>query len=722
MMSHLKKSQPRLLVLCVALLGWVSAGAQTARAADVDNSSLKLMPADAAFYSTSLRMREQFDIIANSKAWAKLRSLPAVKLFWAKIQDDLTKKGGPLEQYQEFVKDPANAQLIELLTDMVSNEFFIYGGDTSGEAIELAVEMYVNAIGAAFMAGVQKQENTNELAAQAMLDTLSEKAEHIKAPDLIMGWKLSKTDRADAQLKRLETILKAEADKEPVMKGRVKTVKVGGSDVLTLALDGKMVPWNKLFEKYEKGGKDYDKLAKKLKDSTLSISLGVRDQYLVFAIGATPEHLAKLGKGKSLAGRAELKPLAKFADQRIIDVSYVSEAFMARIGTSSKDVDEMAKQGRDALKKVELPPELKKRLEKDLEEFVKDMKAYVTKPGAVMAFSFLTSSGIESYSYDWSEHPSSDGSKPLTLVHHLGGNPLLAAVGRTKYQPENYQRLVKWIKIANSYVDDFAVPLLNDDQKRMYEQFTKLAYPLLKRIDKATGDMLLPSLADGQSAFVLDAKWTSKQWFPELTTDKPMPMLELAIIMGVSDADLFKKACAEYRAVINDAFAVVSNAFGGLFPELKIPLPEAKKVKGGTVYYYEIPPFPGVDRRILPNIGLSDHVMVFSLSQEHSERVLAKTPLKSEALKAELDKPLTGIIYFDWAGTLDALTPWLEFAATRIAQEKLGGKDKKGIDEIVSQLREVLEILKVFHSVTCVIYVEDKATVMRSAAIFRDLK
>src|SRR5205823_1874176 len=142
------------------------------------------------------------------------------------------------------------------------------------------------------------------------------------------------------------------------------------------------------------------------------------------------------------------------------------------------------------------------------------------------------------------------------------------------YQPVHYQRFVKWIKIANSYVDDFGVPLLNDDQKRMYEQFTKLAYPLLKRIDKATAEMLLPSLADGQAAFVLDARWTSKQWFPDLTTDKPMPMLELAIIMGVSDADMFKKACAEYRAVINDAFAVISNAFGGLFPELKIPLPE----------------------------------------------------------------------------------------------------------------------------------------------------
>src|SRR5262249_51780510 len=203
------------------------------------------------------------------------------------------------------------------------------------------------------------------------------------------GCKLPKTERAGDQIKRLETILKAAADTEPIMKGRVKTVKVAGNDVLTVNLDGKMVPWNKLFERFEKDGKDYDKLAKKLKEATLSISLSVREPYLLFGIGASPEHLAKLGKGKSLAERAELKPLAKFADQRIIDVGYVSEAFLARVSTGTKDIDDLVKQGRDALKKVELPADLKKRLEKDLEELAKDMKAYVSKPGASINFSFL---------------------------------------------------------------------------------------------------------------------------------------------------------------------------------------------------------------------------------------------------------------------------------------------------------------------------------------------
>ena len=56
-------------------------------------ATLWLVPAEAAFYSASLHNREQFEVIANSKAWAKLKSLPAAKLFWAKVQEDLAKPG-----------------------------------------------------------------------------------------------------------------------------------------------------------------------------------------------------------------------------------------------------------------------------------------------------------------------------------------------------------------------------------------------------------------------------------------------------------------------------------------------------------------------------------------------------------------------------------------------------------------------------------------------------
>ena len=51
--------------------------------------------------------------------------------------------------------------------------------------------------------------------------------------------------------------------------------------------------------------------------------------------------------------------------------------------------------------------------------------------GAVMGLSFLTDRGIEGYQYAWGGHGPMDGSKPLGLLEHVGGNPSWAwSLGR----------------------------------------------------------------------------------------------------------------------------------------------------------------------------------------------------------------------------------------------------------------------------------------------------
>src|SRR5207245_8991171 len=106
------------------------------------------------------------------------------------------------------------------------------------------------------------------------------------------------------------------------------------------------------------------------------------------------------------------------------------------------------------------------------------------------------------------------------------------------------------------YVEDFVVPRLDEAQKGQYEQVMKMFHPLLERLDKATGTMLLPALKDGQTAFVLDAKSESKQWHQMMpASDKPLPLLEPALVFGVSDAELLKKAMTEYRAIISEAIS-----------------------------------------------------------------------------------------------------------------------------------------------------------------------
>ena len=62
----------------------------------------------------------------------------------------------------------------------------------------------------------------------------------------------------------------------------------------------------------------------------------------------------------------------------------------------------------------------------------KDIRALIPNVGAAMEFSFLTDRGVESYSYQWGQFPTLDGSKPLGLQSHFGGTPLLGIVARAK--------------------------------------------------------------------------------------------------------------------------------------------------------------------------------------------------------------------------------------------------------------------------------------------------
>ena len=82
--------------------------------------------------------------------------------------------------------------------------------------------------------------------------------------------------------------------------------------------------------------------------------------------------------------------------------------------------------------------------------------------------------------------------------------------------------------------------------------------PLLGRLDKATRDLLIPALADGQTGLVIDAKLTSRQFIKALPpTEQALPMLEPAIVVGVSDAAKLKQAFAEYYAVADDFVEVL---------------------------------------------------------------------------------------------------------------------------------------------------------------------
>ena len=80
------------------------------------------------------------------------------------------------------------------------------------------------------------------------------------------------------------------------------------------------------FKKIEANPGDVDKIVARLKEMTLVVAVGLRDNFLLVSIGSSTDVLARMGQGKRLAERPELAPLQKFAGKRLISVGYISEA------------------------------------------------------------------------------------------------------------------------------------------------------------------------------------------------------------------------------------------------------------------------------------------------------------------------------------------------------------------------------------------------------------
>jgi hypothetical protein len=732
MLHHKRTAAPgkTLLILAAALLLAPNVSAPVRAEDKKPDSSLGLVPADAAYYSAMLRNREQFDAVAKSKSWARITQLPFYQMASLLLQHEYSGDGGRLAPLREWVEQDENRDLLQMLKDAVSDEIFCYGAANWISFVDLYTQLnHAQQFGAVrqLLKDADDKKALEMAAPRAMLRVLARNPDKIKTPDLVLGFKIKDAKKAEAQIKRLESLLNILVMMQPIFEGRVKRVKVGGGDFLTLKLDGEMLPWDKISLKdIEEAAGEFEGVEKNLKRLTLTISLGVRDGFLLLSFGSGTDGLKQLGgEGARLTGRPELKPLVRAAGKRLTGISYSSKALRTKSEISREDIDSLAVLAGQALDAAGIPEEKRKPIEKDLADLARDLKKNVPSVGASLAFSFLSERGYESFDYNHGDFPERDASKPLTLLEHVGGDPILAVVGRSKGTLESYQTMAKWIKIAYGHAEPLLVEKLDAKQKEKYQQVRTAFLPLVKQLDEVTAKMLLPALADGQGGFVLDAKWKSKQWQGAMpASDKALPMPELGIFVGVSDSALLEKAVKSYAKILEDGFAKAREIGPeGEVPPIKLPEPEVKTGKAGKLFVFRLPKEWELDKQVAPTAGLSEKVGVLTLSVEHAERLLAATPLKVEGGPlANAKRPLAGASYFSWAALVDTLSPWVMFGLeqARAANALPGGGDEKQAEEIFKQVRTVLDVLKAFRVSTSATYLEEGVLVTHSETIVRD--
>lgn len=686
--------------------------------------SLALVPEDAASYAVLLHNKDAFDAVVGSKAYAKLLEIDEVR--------DALEAGKT--QWEAALGDPAMKGLIQALLDGLSHEVFFYV-DPSYARFNLIYQR-ANMHGSMMAAASSLHEPDPFAQMRGILDVLADHAGELETPIMVIGMKMSDPDAAEGAISFVKLSLGPQL-KNAGFPAQLEEEKVGGVKLTTLKMNGGMIPWEEipLDQISEEPGK-YDGLVAKLKTMTLAISMGVKDDYLIVSMGPTNEHVAALGKGKTLAGRPEMAKLNELNGKKLCSLSYVSqEGAQLNLDAALAPFAAMI----DAVPQF-LPPDtedmLRGRIKADLKEFNKDVQKQIPAAGAMLSATTFSPHGFDTVSFNWTKSPQLDSSQPLTLLDHIGGDPICYAVAREKQDPQQYEMMVKWLGKIDGYLSQLAEQE-EGEAADDYKKFRQQMAPLLARLDTANRKKLMPALKDGQTAVVLDAKMTSKQWLQAMpASPHPLPLPELAMVRGVSDAKLLKQGCREYFAVAKEVARILHEIDPDGVPEIDIPAPQHRDVAEGEIYFYPLPKEAGADKRIAPTAGLSDNVAVLALTRRHARRLLRSTPPAADGPLAQYkNKPIGVAVGFNFAALVDAAVPWVEYgiAAQNKFEIQQSAEDQPAPDapddepadpeaeKALGIVRTVADVLKCFRGYSAVTYREDGVLVTRGQWRFEDL-
>lgn len=781
MMSFLNRAVVS-VVSPVVIVTAFSALAPCATAADsLADSGVAMIPEDAAFVSATLRAREQYDRFVKSNAFAALKKLPFVSRAADSVEEQKLQPGSPLSIAATFMELPENEQALQLLKDMVATDTFVYGEPSCVTFVELMkkIQQAQNAAGVLRLAsgdasvggfevdvleGIDVEEmdeddddeedgkkgaadtrrrlrakpvrfqaadaaeqiSADELATRLVVKTLSENINLIVVPDVVWGFKTTKRDAATSQLKRIEVLVKLITQTNPALADSLERRKVAGGEVVTFTIKPDANLIRDAIPGLEDHEQELEKVFDKIERLELVIGLGVIGDRVILTIGDSIDHLEKLvvagSDRKPLLATKPFEPLRAQKDKPLTGISYLSEAMQKALAPSSSDIEQLADLSDTIADLADLPDGAADEARRSLGKVAEGYKRRLPVPGPWMAFSFLSEQGYEGYVWDWSKNLPFDGSKRLGLLEHTGGAPLAAAAFRVKNDPGQFEDFASWVDMGWSFFLKYLVPKADeDDQEKIGEVDEHLA-PLGSKFIGIVRTKILPSLADGQMAFVIDGKSSTKRLHQSLpSAAEPLPLVEPAIVLGLADPKLFREGMSDLFELSDEVVDAVREMNPDALPaEYRVPEPVKNKVEGGTLWSYPLAN-SGLDEKVQPSIGVGESAAVLSLVPKQAGRLLLKTRLETGSRLAKFEEPLVGAAALDWAGLIDAIQPWaVYFTRYGCVQQRDGNVDPEselGPDDENEQAKDALAQAKVVFEVIKSLRVAVAETAMESDAM-----
>jgi hypothetical protein len=707
--------------------------------------SLRAVPATAAFYSASLRLEEQWKTFVESNTYDRLMEVPIFQMAKMQIQFQWQSNPDPtLGEIRDYFQSEEGERTLAIMRQMFADEVFLYGGEDIAQVLSLFAEL--NSINRA--AGIEAAttgRDQKEVMAEHVYDLLDERGDEFKVPNMVIGFRVEDRAETASHLDHLQAkLVELLEEDQPEIAERIDREQIGGHEFVTLRLDGSMLPWDKLREESENlDDEQFGKWKRLLSDKSVAVAIGVVEEFVLVSIGDSTEHVEKFGEGEVLADHAELARLEKHAEERITSIAYVSEAFAERVSSPEQTVEDLVSLADDALGAAEISSEDRAALVADLRAFGKDLLKYTPSPSTYLMVNYLTGRGYEGFEYRLGTLPMLDDSEPLSILSHVGGDPLGFFASRSRQSVEQYDETIESVKRLAVRVEKLAEEKAPSEEWAKYMEYRDEVVELLARLDHATREHLFPALKDGQQALVIDVAAESQRWIDQMPkSPKALPMLELGVATSVSDAEHLRAGIAEYFAVAEDVAKLLHEANPEEVPAVDVPEPEKRELDGGTMYTYPLPAEWGIDAQVAISGAVTKSVAAASAFPAFTERLLQPAPLKIET-SIDMDRAAAQASHFQCAKLIDAVSPWIDYGfdvamgKLKIEEEDAEAANEESEDEevdpqqaaavmqmgfVLPQIHQLLNVAKAIQSRSSITYHEDDAWVTHFEMHLKDIE
>ena len=652
------------------------APAAVGAAVNLEATAITLAPSDAAFFNTSLNMRQDWQQQVTNGWVAEVRRVPYVQQLEQFLQEQWDNPQPQAEQVKTFLSSPIVRDIAKLLGDMASRECFVYGEHNWCDFLQgFAALQYEMA---------QLTSSDEDAIREYVLDLEKADIDAIPIPTTIIGFQLSDDENARTQLDALEGVLQLALGNveplKPLLKG-LRRKDLSNGQILSMTLAADQIPWQDIPAPDDKATEVIEHVADLLEGRKVVISLGVIANRLLISVSDTSDTLLNIGRNgaDNLLANDALAPLMKSKPAELRGVTFASSDWRNSVWQSNfgNYFERLAMQLSNQIIADADEAEAED-LDKWQEELIEDCAWLDEKIAELMpeyadtlAYAFRSPAGTETLVYDWTPSWLLENAKPLEVTRHGGTGPLLLVASRQVWLEGGDEIVTGVLDALPKHVDQLIeAGVIEADAAEKVKEVVDGVIPILEDMFAALRDEVVPALDGNESLLAITALATASQLSEDAPTPpQPLPLPEIGVVMKLKDKEQFLSGCEEIVAGINALIDFAREQGAELPPNVRVPEPQEETLPGGGTRYSYPSNAPAPFDQFQLQMAIDAKVAVVGYSTRQVRDLYQERPLVARPAWYSPEKPTAAVGYVDIAGIFRAFKPWVHYGLTMSGQD-----------------------------------------------------